>query len=90
MGRLEEFGRRIDEEVAKLKQIHNFEDFGKRVDEELTRLKALVKEDIAPETEKRTAQFLREVSDKLGEAARWLEERNAARNSQKAQKSSKS
>jgi len=87
---LEEFGRRIDEEVAKLKQIHSFEDFGKRVDEELTRLKALLKEDIAPETEKRTAQFLREVSEKLGEAASWLEERNAARNSQKAQKSSKS
>jgi hypothetical protein len=73
-----------------LKQIHSFEDFGKRVDEELTRLKALLKEDIAPETEKRTAQFLREVSEKLGEAASWLEERNAARNSQKAQKSSKS
>lgn len=90
MGRLEEFGRRIDEEVAKLKRIHNFEDFGKRVDEELTRLKAFVQEDVAPETEKRTAQFLREVSEKLGEAASWLEERQAARNSQKAQKSSES
>ena len=90
MSRLEEFGRRIDEEVAKLKQIHGFEDFGKRVDEELTRLKALVKEDIAPETEKRTAQFLREVSEKLGEAASWLDERNAARNSPKAEKSPKS
>lgn len=89
MGRLEEYGRRIDEEVAKLKRIHTFEDFGKRVDEELTRLKAFVKEDVAPETEKRTAQFLREVSEKLGEAASWLEERNAERNSQKAQKSSK-
>lgn len=89
MGRLEEYGRRIDEEVAKLKRIHTFEDFGRRVDEELTRLKAFVKEDVAPETEKRTAQFLREVSEKLGEAASWLEERNAERNSQKAQKSSK-
>ena len=90
MSRLEEFGRRIDEEVAKMKRIHNFEDFGKRVDEELTRLKALLKEDIAPETEKRTAQFLREVSEKLGEAASWLDERNAARHPQKAQKSSES
>ena len=90
MGRLEEFGRRIDEEVTKLKQIHNFEDFGKRVEEELARLKAFVKEDVAPETEKRTAQFLREVSEKLGEAASWLEERDATRNSQKAPKSSKS
>ena len=90
MGRLEEFGKRIDEEVAKLKQIHNFEDFGKRVDEELTRLKAFEKEDVAPETEKRTAEFLREVSEKLGEAASWIEERNAARNSQKSTKSSQS
>ena len=90
MGRLEEFGRRIDEEVTKLKQIHNFEDFGKRVDEELTRLKAFVQEDVAPETEKRTAQFLREVSEKLQEAASWLEERHAARNSQKARKSNES
>ena len=88
MGRLEEFGRRVDEEVAKLKRIHTFEDFGRRVDEELTRLKAFVKEDVAPETEKRTAQFLREVSEKLGEAASWLEDRNAARNPQKDRKSS--
>lgn len=90
MSRLEEFGRRIDEEVAKLKRIHNFEDFGKRVDEELTRLKAFVQEDVTPETEKRTAQFLREVSEKLGEAASWLEERQGARNSEKARKSSES
>ena len=67
----------------------NLEDFGKRVDEELARLKAFMKEDVAPETEKRTAQFLREVSEKLGEAASWLEERNAARNSQKTQNSPK-
>ena len=87
---LEDFGRRIDEEVAKLKRIHNFEEIGKRVDEELTRLKAFVKEDIAPETEKRMMQFLKEVSQKLTEAASWLEERDATRNSQKAQKSSKS
>ena len=90
MGRLEEFGRRIDEEVAKLKRIHSFEDFGKRVDEELARVKAFVTEDAAPETEKRTAQFLREVSEKFAEAASWLEQRHAAQNSQKAQQSPKS
>lgn len=90
MGRFEEFGKRIDGEVARLKQMRNFEDFGKRVDEELARLKTFVKEDVAPETEKRTAQFLREVSEKLSEAASWIEERNAARSSQKSSDSSKS
>jgi hypothetical protein len=90
MGRFEELGKRIDDEVARLKRMKNLEDFGKRVDEELERLKTFMKEDVAPETEKRTAQFLREVSEKLGEAASWLEERNAARNSQKRAKSPKS
>ena len=70
MGRFEDFGKHIDNEVARLKSMKNFEDFGKRVDEELARLKTFVKEDVAPETEKRTAQFLREVSEKLSEAAR--------------------
>jgi hypothetical protein len=50
------------------------------VDEELARVKSFVKEEVAPETEKRTAQFLREVSEKLTEAAAWIEARNAARN----------
>ena len=90
MGSFEEFGRRIDNEVARLKSMKNFEDFGKRVDEELNRIKSFLKEDVAPETEKRTAQFLREVSEKLSEAAKWIEERNAARNSQKSEKSSQS
>jgi hypothetical protein len=75
----EDFGRRIDEEFARLKRIKNFEEFGKRVDEELSRVKSFVKEDVAPEAETRTAQFLREVSGKLGEAAEWLEARNATR-----------
>lgn len=83
MDRFEEFGRRIDEEVARLKQINNFEDFGKRVDEELKRVRSFVKDEVAPETEKRTAQFLREVSEKLSEAAEWIEARNATRSSQK-------
>jgi hypothetical protein len=79
MDRFEEFGRRIDEEVARLKGINNFEEFGKRVDEELKRVKSFVKEEVTPETEKRTAQFLREVSEKLKEAAGWIEARHAAR-----------
>jgi hypothetical protein len=79
MDKFEEFGKRIDEEFKRLKSIKNFEDFGKRVDEELKRVKSFVKEDVAPETEKRTAQFLREVSEKLSEAAAWIEARNTAR-----------
>ena len=90
MGRFEEFGKRIDNEVARLKSMKNFEDFGKRVDEELSRIKTFLKEDVAPETEKRTAQFLREVSEKLSEAASRIEERQAARNSQKPTDSSQS
>ena len=79
MGGFEEFGRRIDQEVSRLKSINNFEEFGKRVDEELKRVKTFVKEDVAPETEKRTSQFLREVSEKIAEAAAWVEARHAAR-----------
>jgi hypothetical protein len=90
MGRFEEFGKRIDDEVTRLKNMKNFEDFGKRVDEELSRIKTFLKEDVAPETEKRTAEFLREVSEKLRETASWIEERNAARDSQKQTKSSQS
>src|SRR6266852_1796451 len=85
MDKFEEFGRRIDEEFARLKRIKNFEDFTKRVDEELDRVKSFVKEEVAPETEKRTAQFLREVSEKLTEAAAWIEARNAARDAQNEQ-----
>ncbi len=82
MDKFEEFGKRIDEEFARLKRIKNFEDFGKRVDEELARARSFVKEEVTPETEKRTAQFLREVSEKLAEAAGWIESRNAARSAQ--------
>jgi hypothetical protein len=86
MDKFEEFGRRIDEEVSRLKRINNFETFGKHVDEELERVKSFVKEDVAPETEKRTAQFLREVSEKLSEAAAWIESRNTGRSQRDAQK----
>jgi hypothetical protein len=82
MDGFEEFGKRIDEEFSRLKSINNFEEFGRRVDEELKRVKSFVKEEVAPETEKRTAQFLREVSEKLTEAASWIESRNAARSGQ--------
>ena len=79
MDKFEQFGKCIDEEFARLKGIKNLEDFGRRVDEELARVKSFVKEEVAPETEKRTAQFLRDVSEKLREAAAWIEARNAAR-----------
>ena len=81
MSRFEEFGKRIDEEVSKLRNIDSFEDFGKHVDEKLASMKQFVSEDVAPETEKRTAQFLREVSEKLSEAAGWLEKRRASKES---------
>jgi hypothetical protein len=59
-----------------------FEDIGRRLEEELTRLRRFVEEEVAPETERRTAQFLREVSQKLSEAAAKLESRYAARSTQ--------
>src|SRR6516225_10336753 len=49
-----------------------FEEMGKRLDEELTRLRKYLEDEVAPVTEKRTAQFLREASEKLSEAARKL------------------
>jgi hypothetical protein len=82
MDKFEEFGKRIDQEFARFKGINNYEEFGRYVDEELKRVKSFVKEEVAPETEKRTAQFLREVSEKLTEAASWIESRNAARSGQ--------
>ena len=60
-----------------------FQEMGQRLDEELTRLRRFVDEELAPETEKRTAQFLREVSEKLTDAVGWLEARRAARNVRK-------
>jgi hypothetical protein len=58
-----------------------FEEMGHKLDEELARLRRFVDEDLAPETEKRTAQFLREVSEKLTQAAGWLDQRRSARES---------
>lgn len=59
-----------------------FEEFGRRLDEELTRIRQYVENEVAPETERRTAQILREVSEKLTQAASKLEARNAARAAQ--------
>lgn len=63
-----------------------FEEFGRRIDEELTRLRKYIDEEVAPETEKRTAQFLREVSEKLTQTACKLESRNSTRAERDAQK----
>jgi hypothetical protein len=57
-----------------------FEEFGKRIEEELTRLRRYIEQEVAPETERRSAEFLREVSAKLSEAASKLEARTARRN----------
>jgi len=62
-----------------------FEEIGRRIDEELTRLRTYVEEEVAPETERRTASFLRDVSAKLSEAASKLEARQAARRPPAAQ-----
>ncbi len=88
MSRFEALGKRIDEEVSKLRSVDSFEDFGKQVDEKLAAVKQFVSEDVAPETEKRTAQFLREASEKLAEAAGWLEKRRAARTDESTKASS--
>jgi hypothetical protein len=67
-----------------------FEEIGRRLDAELTRLRKYVEDEVAPETEKRTAQFLREVSEKLTEASRKLEARVAARQTRNSQQQNKS
>jgi hypothetical protein len=56
-----------------------FEELGRRLDEELTRFRKYVEDEVAPETERRTAQFLREVSEKLAEVSKKLETRVANR-----------
>jgi hypothetical protein len=62
-----------------------FEELGRRLDDELARLRRYLEEEVAPETERRSAQFLREVSEKLAEASRKLEARVAARSPQNPQ-----
>jgi len=43
-------------------------------------LRRYIETEVAPETERRSAEFLREVSAKLSDAASKLEARNARRN----------
>ncbi|HXM97216.1 MAG TPA: hypothetical protein VN982_01950 [Candidatus Dormibacteraeota bacterium] len=56
-----------------------FEEVGRRIDEELSRLRKFVEDEVAPETEKRAAEFMREVSEKLTAATKKLESRVSAR-----------
>ena len=56
-----------------------FEEMGRKLDEELSRLRRFVEGELAPKTEERTAQFLREVSEKLTDAAKWLDARRTTR-----------
>ena len=56
-----------------------FDEIRRDLDAGLQRLRKFVEEEVAPETEKRTAIFLREVSEKLTQAAGWLEKRRATR-----------
>jgi len=58
-----------------------FEEIGRRIDDEVARLRKYVDEEVAPETERRTATFLRDVSGKIADFAAKLEARNAARRS---------
>ncbi len=55
------------------------EEIGRRLDAELTRLGKYVEEEVAPEAEKRTASFLREVSELLNGWSSKLEERMSSR-----------
>jgi hypothetical protein len=52
-----------------------FEEIGRRLDGEVTRLFQYIEQAVAPETERRTASFLRTVSAKLTEAAAKSEAR---------------
>ena len=58
----------------------NFEEIGRRIDAEMERLRRYVDEELAPESEKRTASFLRDVSGKLDQFAQRLEARMSRRN----------
>jgi septation ring formation regulator EzrA len=50
-----------------------------RIEEELRRLRSFLEREVAPQAERRTAELLREVSQKLSQAASKLESRVAAR-----------
>ncbi len=59
-----------------------FEEIGRRIDDEVARLRKYLDEEVAPETERRTASFLRDVSGKLSEFAEKIEARNARRSAE--------
>jgi hypothetical protein len=60
-------------------KMDKFEEFGRRIDEELARLRNYAEQEVAPETERRSAAFLREAAKKLEEAAAKVEARIAGR-----------
>jgi hypothetical protein len=62
-------------------KMDRFEEIGRRIDEELARLRQYLEQEVAPETERRTASFLREAAKKLEEAAAKVEARIAGRRS---------
>jgi hypothetical protein len=68
----------------------NFEEIGRRIDAEMERLRKYVDEELAPETEKRTASFLRDVSGKLDQFAQKLEARMSRRGPGSTQSSAQS
>jgi len=80
MDKFEEFGKRIERRFRSCEALTSFEDFGKQVDEKLARVKQFVSEDVAPETEKRTASFCEKYPRTDG-GGRMAEARNAARGS---------
>ena len=57
----------------------SFEDVGRRIDREMERLRKLLHEEVGPQTERRAANALRIVSEKLAEAAEEIEARMARR-----------
>ena len=57
----------------------SFEDVGRRIDREMERLRKLWHEEVGPQTERRAANALRIVSEKLAEAAEEIEARMARR-----------
>jgi hypothetical protein len=80
-------GVEIWSELRAGENMDKFEEIGRRLDEEIKRLRRYVEEEVAPETERRTASFLREASAKLADAAVKLEARMAARRNPPTQNS---
>ncbi|MBZ5541340.1 MAG: hypothetical protein LAN61_12565 [Acidobacteriia bacterium] len=56
-----------------------FTQIGQRLDDELNRLRHFLEDQLAPEAERRTAEFFRELSQTLNAAASKLESHVASR-----------